>query len=225
MNWFITLFTSTLGRKLLMALTGLFLILFLLVHLIGNLQLLNDDGGKSFNIYAEFMSTNPLIQIVSKGNFFFILLHVTISLLLSIKNRNARGSERYAVTSGNNSAWSSRNMGILGTLVLVFLVIHLKDFWAAMHFSEMPKAIYDGVEYRDIYSLVALWFAKGWYVGLYVFCMAAVGFHLWHGFTSAFQTLGLNHQKYNPIIVFVGRTFAVVVPALFAWIPLNMFFF
>jgi succinate dehydrogenase / fumarate reductase, cytochrome b subunit len=220
MNWFITLFTSTLGRKLLMALTGLFLILFLLVHLIGNLQLLNDDGGKSFNIYAEFMSTNPLIQIV-----FFILLHVTISLLLSLKNRNARGSERYAVTSGKNSGWSSRNMGILGTLVLVFLVIHLKDFWAAMHFSEMPKAIYDGVEYRDIYGVVALWFAKGWYVGLYVFCMAAVGFHLWHGFTSAFQTLGLNHQKYNPIIVFVGRIFAVVVPALFAWIPLNMFFF
>ena len=225
MNWLITLFTSTLGRNLLMALTGLFLILFLAVHLIGNLQLLKDDGGRAFNVYAEFMSTNPLIQIVSKGNFFFILLHIFISIVLTIKNRQARGTDRYAVTSGKSSIWSSRNMGILGTIVLVFLVVHLKHFWAEMHFGDMPKVIYDGTEYRDIYSLVAQWFAVPWYVALYVFCMAAVAFHLWHGFASSFQTLGLNHPKYNGIINFLGKTFAVVVPALFAWIPINMFFF
>ncbi|MCE2731816.1 MAG: succinate dehydrogenase cytochrome b subunit [Flammeovirgaceae bacterium] len=225
MNWLITLFTSTLGRKLLMALTGLFLILFLAVHLIGNLQLLKDDGGRAFNVYAEFMSTNPLIQIVSKGNFFFILLHIFISIVLTIKNRQARGTDRYAVTSGKSSIWSSRNMGILGTIVLVFLVVHLKHFWAEMHFGDMPKVTYDGTEYRDIYSLVAQWFAVPWYVALYVFCMAAVGFHLWHGFASSFQTLGLNHPKYNGIINFLGKTFSVVVPALFAWIPINMFFF
>ncbi|MFN9502929.1 MAG: succinate dehydrogenase, partial [Chryseotalea sp.] len=69
------------------------------------------------------------------------------------------------------------------------------------------------------------WFAVPWYVALYVFCMAAVGFHLWHGFASSFQTLGLNHPKYNGIINFLGKTFSVVVPALFAWIPINMFFF
>lgn len=224
MKWIVDLFTSTLGRKLLMALTGLFLILFLAVHLAGNLQLLKDDGGRAFNIYAEFMSTNALIQTISKGNFFFILLHIGISLALTVKNRKARGPVGYAVSSSKSSIWSSRNMGILGTLVLVFLVIHLKDFWGQMHYGGMAKVSYDGAEYRDIYTTVSLWFDKGWYVGLYVFCMIAVSFHLWHGFTSAFQTLGLNHSKYNPVINLVGRAFAIVVPALFAWIPISMFF-
>lgn len=207
-----------------MALTGLFLILFLVVHLIGNLQLLHDDGGKSFNIYAEFMSTNTLIQTVSKGNFTFILIHVIWALILSIMNRKARGPEGYAVTSSKSSIWASRNMGILGTFILIFLVIHLKDFWAQMHFGGVSTVMYDGKEVRDLASLVALWFSKDWYVALYVFCMAALGFHLWHGFASAFQTLGLNHLKYNAVINFVGKTFAVVVPALFAWIPIAMFF-
>ncbi len=207
-----------------MALTGLFLILFLVVHLIGNLQLLHDDGGKSFNIYAEFMSTNTLIQTVSKGNFAFILIHVIWALILSIMNRKARGPEGYAVTSSKSSIWASRNMGILGTFILIFLVIHLKDFWAQMHFGGVSTVMYDGKEVRDLASLVALWFSKDWYVALYVFCMAALGFHLWHGFASAFQTLGLNHLKYNAVINFVGKTFAVVVPALFAWIPIAMFF-
>jgi len=223
MKWFLDLFSSSLGRKLTMALTGLFLILFLAVHLAGNLQLLKDDGGRSFNIYAEFMSTNPLIQIVSKGNFAFILIHVLWAILLSRKNNAARGPVGYAVSSGKSSEWSSRNMGILGTLVLVFIVIHLKDFWAQMHFGAMKTVDYDGKTYRDIYSLVNEWFGMGWYVALYVFCMAAVGFHLWHGFASAFQTLGLNHLKYNGLIKTVGRTFAVVVPALFALIPVLMY--
>lgn len=223
MKWIIDLFTSTLGRKLLMALTGLFLVLFLAVHLIGNLQLLKDDGGRAFNVYAEFMSTNTLIQIISKGNFFFILLHVGLSIALSVKNRKARGPQRYAVTTGKSSIWSSRNMGILGTIILVFLVIHLKDFWAQMHYGGMAKVTYDGEEYRDIYTTVSIWFDKGWYVALYVFCMMGVAFHLWHGFVSAFQTLGLNHMKYNPVINFVGKAFAIIVPALFAWIPISMF--
>lgn len=223
MKWFIDLFTSSLGRKALMALTGLFLILFLAVHLAGNLQLLKNDGGRAFNIYAEFMSTNPLIQTVSKGNFAFILLHVFMSLYLTIKNRQARGPEGYAMKSGKSSAWTSRNMGILGTLVLVFLVIHLKDFYGQMHFGQMEMVEYEGERYRNIYATVAYWFEKEWYVALYVFCMGAVGFHLWHGFSSAFQTLGWSHPKYNPLIHFVGKAFAVVVPALFALIPIWMY--
>lgn len=224
MTWFTKFFSSSLGRKLLMALTGIFLILFLAVHLAGNLQLLKDDGGHAFNVYAEFMSTNTIIQVISKGNFTFILLHVFIALFLSIKNRNARGAERYAVTSGKSSIWASRNMGILGTLVLIFLVVHLKDFWAQMHYGGISTVNYDGNEVRDLASLVDVWFSKGWYVGLYVFCMVALGFHLWHGFESAFQTLGFNHLKYNAVISFIGRAFAVIVPVLFALIPLAMFF-
>ena len=223
MKWFLDLFSSSLGRKVLMALTGLFLISFLAVHLAGNLQLLKDDGGKSFNIYAEFMGTNPLIQFVSKGNFALILIHIIWGIMLTIKNRQARGTVGYAITN-KKSAWSSRNMGILGTIILIFLVIHIRHFYAEVHYGYVPTQLYDGKEVKNLYGEVARWFKVDWYVALYVFCMVALAFHLWHGFASAFQTLGLNHAKYNPIINFVGRAFAVIVPALFALIPIMMFF-
>jgi succinate dehydrogenase / fumarate reductase cytochrome b subunit len=223
MKWLLDMFSSSLGRKLTMALTGLFLILFLAVHLAGNLQLLKNDGGRSFNIYAEFMSTNPLIQIVSKGNFAFILIHAIWAILLTRQNNTARGPVGYAAQSGKSSHWTSRNMGILGTVLLVFIVIHLKDFWASMHFGQMPVEVYDGQTYRNIYCVVNFWFHKEWYVALYVVSMAAVGFHLYHGFASAFQTLGLNHLKYNQLIQNVGRAFAIIVPVLFALIPVLMY--
>lgn len=207
-----------------MALTGIFLILFLAVHLAGNLQLLKDDGGKSFNVYADFMSSNPLIQTVSKVNFLLIIVHVVWAILLTRRNRAARGPVGYAESSGKSSPWTSRNMGILGTILLVFIVTHLKDFWFKMHYGEMPTTEIDGETYKNIYLIVVQWFEVGWYVGLYVFCMAAVGFHLYHGFASAFQTLGLNHLKYNGLIAVVGKTFSIVVPALFAAIPLVMYF-
>src|SRR5687767_11300680 len=125
MNWFTNFFSSTIGRKLVMALTGLFLILFLIVHLIGNLQLLKHDGGQAFNVYAQTMTSNPLIMIVSYVNYTMIILHVIWAIILSRRNRIARGPEGYAVHN-NPSTWSSRNMGILGTLILIFLVIHMR---------------------------------------------------------------------------------------------------
>ncbi len=223
MKWFLDLFSSSLGRKVLMALTGLFLILFLTVHLAGNLQLLKHDDGHAFNVYAKFMTTNPLIKVISYANYAFILLHVFMAIVLSKKNRAARGDQGYAI-AGKSSAWASRNMGILGTLVLIFIIIHMKDFWAEMHWGGIPTANYDGVEVKDLYAIVSLAFSEAWYVILYVICMIGLAFHLWHGFTSAFQTLGLNHMKYNPVINFVGRVFAVLVPAAFAIIPIWMFF-
>lgn len=222
MNWFTRLLSSTLGRKLLMALTGLFLILFLIVHLIGNLQLLKSDEGQAFNVYAKFMTSNPLIKIVSYVNYTFILLHVIWAILLTRRNRAARGSEGYAV-SKNSSPWTSRYMGILGTLIFIFLIIHLRGFWAQMHWGGIPTKNYDGEEVKDLYAVVALAYSQAWYVVLYVVSMVVLAFHLWHGFASAFQTLGLNHAKYNPLIKFVGQAFAIVVPALFALIPIWMF--
>lgn len=221
MKWFTDLFSSSLGRKLMMALTGLFLITFLVVHLAGNLQLLKNDGGHAFNVYAEFMSTNPLIQTISKVNFALILIHIVWAIILSRKNKAARG-QAYA-NANKASHWTSRNMGILGTIILIFLVIHLRHFYAEMHWGGIPTVNYDGKEVRDIYSTVSYWFAKDWYAGLYVICMIGLAFHLWHGFASAFQTLGLNHVKYNPVINFVGKAFAIIVPALFALIPIMMF--
>jgi succinate dehydrogenase / fumarate reductase cytochrome b subunit len=223
MKWFLDLFTSSLGRKLMMALTGLFLITFITVHLIGNLQLLKGDDGKSFNLYAEFMTTNPLIKTVSYVNYTCILVHVIWALMLTVRNRAARGPEHYAVSSGKSSKWTSRNMGILGTIILIFIVIHLRQFWAQMHWGGIPTVLYDGKEVKDLYNVVAIAYQNLWYVALYVFCMGVLAFHLWHGFASAFQTLGLNHAKYNPVIHFVGKAFSIIVPALFAWIPIKMF--
>lgn len=222
MNWFLKLLSSTIGRKFLMALTGLFLILFLVIHLIGNLQLLKDDNGQSFNIYAKFMTSNPIIVVISYVNYTCILVHIIWALLLTLRNRGARGTEGYAVVK-NSSPWTSRNMGILGTFILIFLVIHLRGFWYQMHWGGIPTVNYDGEEVKDLYATVEAAYSKAWYVGVYVFSMLILAFHLWHGFASAFQTLGLNHKKYNPLIAFLGKAFSIIVPALFALIPIWMF--
>jgi succinate dehydrogenase / fumarate reductase, cytochrome b subunit len=205
-----------------MALTGLFLILFLVVHLIGNLQLLKSDGGEAFNIYAEFMTSNIIIKIVGIVNYILILVHIIWAIWLSKSNRSARGSEGYAV-SRNSSHWTSRNMGILGTLIFIFLVIHLRGFWYEMHWGGIPTKNYDGKEVKDLYTVVDAAYSQVWYAGLYIVSMLILAFHLWHGFISAFQTLGVNHPKYNPVIKFVGRAFAIVVPLLFAIIPIFMY--
>lgn len=205
-----------------MSLTGLFLITFLIVHLIGNLQLLKDDNGMSFNIYAHFMASNPVIKAVAYLLYATFLVHIIWALLLTIHNRKSR-DHAYKVFR-NSSGWASRNMGILGTFILIFLVIHLKDFWAVVMWGSLPTQTYDGSNYEDLYLIVAQAFSQGWYVALYVVSMALLAFHLWHGFASAFQTLGLNHIKYSPIIKFVGRLYAIVVPLLFAWIPIRMFY-
>jgi succinate dehydrogenase / fumarate reductase, cytochrome b subunit len=223
MNWFTKFLSSSLGKKLIMALTGLFLISFLVIHLIGNLQLLHDDGGRAFNIYARFMTTNPLIKTISYLLYTSIVIHAAWALLLTLQNRKARGEGKYAITN-KSSAWTSRNMGVLGTLIFIFIIIHMRQFWAEMHWGGIPMATYDGEQVKDLYSIVALAFAEPLYVALYVISMMAMAFHLWHGFSSAFQTLGINHLKYNGIIEFVGRVIAVIVPASFAWIPIKMFF-
>jgi len=128
MSWLFNFLTSSVGRKAIMSLTGLFLILFLVVHLIGNLQLLAGDEGKAFNVYSDFMGNNMLVQIISKGNFFFILLHTIQGLLLYFKNKKAKGS-KYAVSPKNNTSWASNNMALLGTLLLAFILMHLGHFW------------------------------------------------------------------------------------------------
>lgn len=223
MNWFSNFFSSSIGRKYVMALTGLFLILFLVVHLIGNLQLLKADDGEAFNVYAAFMTSNPLIVTISYVNYTMILFHIIWAIMLTRRNRAARGEVGYAVTK-NSSHWTSRNMGILGTFIFIFLVIHLRSFWYEMHWGGIPTATYAGVEYKNLYAVVDAAYESVWFVLLYVVSMALLGFHLFHGFGSAFQTLGLNHVKYNGLIRGLGVGFSIVVPALFALIPVYMYF-
>ena len=208
-----------------MSLTGIFLILFLVVHLSGNLLLLNDkDGGLSFNLYAHFMTTNPLIKISSFLLYSTILLHVLVSLVLTISNYRARGGSRYANPKNKGASWNSRNMGILGSLVLVFLIIHMKDFWYEMHFGSLEMVVHEGVSYKNLYLTVYEAFQLPWYVILYTISMLALAFHLYHGFQSAFRTLGVSHGRLLSILKVLGIIYSVVVPLGFGLIPILMYF-
>lgn len=223
MNWFLNALTSGIGRKIIMSLTGLFLILFLVVHLAGNLQLLKDDGGESFNVYSHFMANNPLIQLISKGNFFFILLHIFVSLTLVIKNRRARPVGYKVSSKSANSSWPSRSMAILGTLILIFIVMHLYGFWFQFKNGALADIEIDGVVMGNGYAWVVAAYANPGITVFYVISMAVLGFHLWHGFASAFQSLGLNHAKYNGFITGLGKLYAVSVPVLYAIIPIVLY--
>jgi succinate dehydrogenase / fumarate reductase cytochrome b subunit len=205
-----------------MALTGLFLCVFLIAHLAGNLQLLDmsPEGQLKFNAYAKFMTTFPLVKVVSYLLYASILFHAFDGFLLTIQNRKARPVKYAYEKPGANSAWYARQMALLGTLILVFLVIHMKHFWYEMHWGELGM---DADGNKDLYTLVAAAFTQTWYVALYVVMMGVLAFHLLHGFSSSFQSLGLNHPRYTPIIKNVGVFFAVIVPIFFALIPVWMF--
>ena len=277
---------SSIAKKYWMALTGLFLCLFLSGHLAGNLQLIFSDA-KHFNEYALFMTSNPAVKILSYLTYISILFHAFDGILLTIQNKKARPIG-YAKTDGSSSSVSSRNMAVLGTIILVFIVTHMVNFWAVMHFDKniplmtkiievqgnkqffyvgtqagqffpieqvaketdktepgtMPKQFviknrtelyYNQVDvkvadlYKDLHKLTIDFFKhpKTGLIAtiLYVLAMFTLAFHLLHGFQSAFQSLGLNNPKYTPAIKKAGAAFAIIVPLLFAIIPVYIHFF
>ncbi len=226
MNWFTNFLTSSIGKKFVMSLTGLFLILFLVVHLAGNLQLLANDGGDLFNLYAYKMTHDPIIKTVSYLLYVSILVHAVQGWLLWRKNRAARGPKRYKVNAVT-TAWSTRSasvrMGALGTIIFVFILIHLYQFWLQMKMDVLPYATIEGKQYKDLYYIVSLTYENLGFVIFYVISMVVIAFHLWHGFQSAFQTLGLDHEKYTPVVRFVGRAYAIIIPLGFAIIPIIMY--
>ena len=279
------LLKSSIGKKYWMALTGLFLCLFLAGHLAGNLQLIFGTS-QQFNEYALFMTTNPAVKLLSYVTYISILFHAIDGILLTIQNKKARPIGYAKENPSANSKFASRNMAVLGTVILVFIATHMVNFWAKMHFDEnmplMSKVVNNmGVEQRlaigligsqtpffpvdslgridkatlDQYDLkvenvttvvnkdtkdvvfkgqkdlykITIDFFKDPNTGLlftilYVLAMAVLAFHLLHGFSSAFQSLGLNHPKYTPAITIFGKGFAILVPLLFALIPLYIHF-
>ncbi|WP_298732713.1 succinate dehydrogenase cytochrome b subunit [uncultured Chitinophaga sp.] len=220
-------FNTSIGKKLLVGATGFFLCSFVLVHLAGNIQLLYKDGGKAFNTYAAFMGHNSLIQFIAWGLKIVIVLHALIALQLTFSNRRAR-PVKYAISAGNQtSSWYSRQMAVMGSILLVFIVIHLADFWAKFHYAELPTISYEanGEPIKDLYSIVWQVFENPVWVIIYVIGMIGLSFHLIHGFKSAFQTFGLNHVKYNGLISFVGVwLFGILIPIGFAIIPVYILF-
>jgi succinate dehydrogenase / fumarate reductase, cytochrome b subunit len=225
MSWFTETFTSSIGRKLLMSLTGIFLIMFLVIHLMGNLAVFKEDGGEAFNAYSAFMSTNVLIKSVSYGLYLSILAHSVIAAWLWISNKKARPAGYAVLNANENSTWASRSMMLLGSLVLIFIVIHLKDFWWQFKMGGTTDFEIDTLGNKNLYALVVAQFKSPATLVIYLIGLIALAIHLWHGFQSAFQTLGIEHERYTPAIRFLGKLYAVFIPAGFAAMPVYIFFF
>ena len=208
-----------------MSFTGIFLILFLIIHVGLNACIWANDGGEMFNKGAHFMGANVLPRVLEIGLFVGLLLHIVQGYMLSVQNQKAR-SVGYAINYGNaGSKWYSRSMALLGTLVLIFLVLHLSDFW-------LPNRSSQGLSLGneiDLYAKMRDTFSGGdWKTALtilvYVLGCAALGYHLAHGFQSAFKTIGVHNKRYHLLLSSLGYGFAIIVPLAFALMPLSFHF-
>jgi succinate dehydrogenase / fumarate reductase, cytochrome b subunit len=215
--------SHTLSRKNLMALTGLFLCFFLVIHLFGNLQLLlpAEVARWQFNFYSKLLSENLFIELISYILFASILAHAIYALLITLQNRRANGKRYEYDRRAVSSQWYSRSMGLLGTILLFFLVIHLRDFWYQLQFGHVPL---DKDGQKDLYTLVIRVYQNGWYVLIYVLSMAALGYHLLHGFFSAARTLGFYNARYVHWVKIVGGIYSIGISAGFALIPVYLHF-
>jgi succinate dehydrogenase / fumarate reductase cytochrome b subunit len=201
-----------------MSITGLFLCIYLVVHLLGNLILFKNDQGAAFNQYFVTLSGNPFIRIIEVVLVFGFLFHIVDAVVLTLRNRNARPTA-YALNSPQaNSSWASRNMGITGTIILLFLIVHVNSFTVRHRIIGTRESMYETVAR----AFQSGW--SGWYWAFYVVAMIFLGIHLNHGFQSAFRSIGLSNPKYIPLIKKIGWFFSVIIPTAFAAIPLYFFF-
>ena len=212
---------SSIGKKVVMGLTGLFLISFLVVHCFINSLIFFNDGGLTFNIGAAFMAHNWLIRAGEIVLFAGLIMHIVQALILTLENKKARPGAYAKVDGAANSSWYSRSMGLLGTLLLIFLNIHLVHFWVKSRFTGLPGEDANGNE--NLYAVMQETFKMAWVVVVYALSMISLAYHLLHGFQSAFQTLGLNHKVYTPIIKKAGLAFSIIIPFIFALMPILMF--
>ncbi len=207
---------SSIGKKTLMGLTGLFLITFLIVHVSINSLIFVNDGGVTFNAGAHFMSHNIVIRIMEIGLFIGLITHIVQALVLTLDNKKARPIAYAKIDGAANSSWYSRSMGILGSLLLLFLVVHLAHFWLPT-----KQAVFAHAEHNAFESMKEV-FSQWYNVVIYLFGVIALCYHLLHGFQSVFQSLGINHKKYTPTIKKVGIWFSIIVCLLFAAMPITM---
>ena len=212
MGWFTSFIDSSLGKKLIMAVTGLFLYIYLIIHLIANLLLLRSTGD-AFEAYADFMaaSLNIPVRIIEIVLFIAFIYHIINGIRLWFINKSARGIEYKTKDPSANSTFYSRFMIQSGIVVLIFLVIHLFDFFIPSRFGSPSTSMYE--------SAVAKFQNTGWSI-MYIAAMVLLAIHLVHAFQSGFQTLGLRHNKYTPFIKGFGVVFSILLCLGFAIIPL-----
>lgn len=219
-------FTSAIGKKLVMAFTGIFLILFLVVHCTANACIFVPDHGATFNKVAHFLGKNWIMHVLELGLFAGFILHIVQGIVLTVQNRSKRPVKYKAMRS--QTTWYSRSMGLLGVLILIFLIIHLNHFWVhtrlAGIFGGIGEVVYGEKAVDDLYGRMQLVFSHAAVVVVYLLALIALGWHLAHGFQSAFRTLGMTSSKYIPLIRGIGFAYAVIVPLIFALMPVAMFF-
>ncbi|MEM9329540.1 MAG: succinate dehydrogenase cytochrome b subunit, partial [Bacteroidota bacterium] len=204
-------------------LTGLFLCLFLIVHLLGNTQLLlpADEAIGKFNGYSKFMTGNPIIKIVSYALYASIVLHAVYALVITLQNRQSSGGQYAYDQREKTSKWYSRNMGLLGAVLLLYLVIHMKDFWYQYKWGNIPL---DEAGNKDLYTIVVEAYGQWWYVLLNVLAFVALGYHLLHGFFSAFKSLGAYPPRLSKLLYFFSVGLTVLLTAGFIVIPIYVYF-
>lgn len=228
-----TFFTSSVGKKFTMALTGIFLVSFLAVHCFINSMIFFDDGGETFNHWGHFMGSNLIVRTMEIGLFVFLILHIVQGLILWRQNVKAR-PQGYAVNKrSRNSKWYSRSMGLLGTLILMFLILHLYHFWIPSRFGGMAGVAvletttlgdYASQEAHNLYLSMQQVFENPLIVLVYVLGVISLCWHLLHGVQSAFQTFGLQNKKFGTIVKFIGIAYSLIVCTLFALMPIAMHF-
>lgn len=224
------MFTSSVGKKLVMGLTGIFLVLFLIVHVGLNACIWAMDNGDMFNRAAHFMGANVVPRILEIGLFAGFILHIIQGYLLELQNRKARGT-KYAVEYGNSgSKWYSRSMALLGTLLLLFLIMHIAHFWVPSRITGLEEIMIKEESYHDLFNEMKRVFHPDTnpialiVVILYVLGCASLAFHLAHGFQSAFKTIGVHNKRYNAMISTIGYGFSIIVPLVFALMPISFYF-
>lgn len=221
------LFKSSITKKFWMALTGIFLISFLVVHCAINATIFFGDGGKTFNLWAHFMGTNIIVRTMEIGLFAGLILHIVDGLMLYFQNRAARPVKYAYEKPSASSKWYSRSMALLGTLLLLFLILHMYHFWLKTRVTgltiEHPEMLIGTRMYEDLFGEMMFVFSHLWVVVVYVLGCISLFWHLLHGFKSAFQSLGFNYSKYKNAIAFAGDAFSVIIPAVFAAMPIAMY--
>ncbi len=217
------LFTSSIGKKFLMSLAGLFLITFLLVHLGINLLIVFCEDPMVFNKVAHFMGNNILIKIFEIALFGGFLLHIIYALIVQLQNWIARPKRYHKVSKSETSSFS-RWMIHTAVIVLTFLVIHLADFYFKAKFGGAEEIVVNGIHYHDLATMVIAKFKIPGFVIFYIAAFLLLGFHLIHGFQSAFKTLGWNNLKINPVIQVLSLLYTIIVVGGFTAIPLMIYF-
>ncbi|MGL4582423.1 MAG: succinate dehydrogenase cytochrome b subunit [Flavobacterium sp.] len=212
---------NTLSRKIVMAATGLFLCFFLLIHCLGNMQLFMEpeQARLSFNAYSHFLTGNPLVKMVSYVLYASIIGHAIYALIITSKNKASGGTYKKD-NRGRASKWYSRNMGVLGTIVLIFIVLHFANFWYVYKFGQTEL---DLAGNKDLYLVVATAFQQLWLVVIYVIAMIALCYHLIHGISSGVRTLGLFHPKFVRWVNVIGVAYSVIICVGFAAMPVFMY--